>query len=81
MPIKNGKLHLKIQLAIKCNNLFNPSGSPKLTQIGIFGLKIYHLATLNRRRKKLRSSRLTRKLKTVTARHARLFGKFFSVTK
>jgi hypothetical protein len=31
-------------------NLPNDQGPPKFTQIGIFGLKMYHLATLNQRR-------------------------------
>jgi hypothetical protein len=36
------------QMAIKYVNAFNYiKGPPKFTQIGIFGLKIYHLATLH----------------------------------
>jgi hypothetical protein len=56
---KNTKLPLKYQMAINvlngCNifqmtieyiNLFHSKAHPKFTQIGIFGMKIYHLATL-----------------------------------
>jgi hypothetical protein len=56
---KRGKLPLKYQMVIKYLNSpyyipnghtihqpFSIQGPPKFTQIGIFGLKIYHLATL-----------------------------------
>jgi hypothetical protein len=33
-------------MAIKYTNIFNCKTLPKFTQIKIFGLKIYHLATL-----------------------------------
>jgi hypothetical protein len=34
------------RIAIKCSNIFHCKTLPKFTQIGIFGLKICHLATL-----------------------------------
>jgi hypothetical protein len=34
------------QMSIKYTNIFHWQGPPKLTQIWIFGLKTYHLATL-----------------------------------
>jgi hypothetical protein len=42
MPIENVKLPLKIRAAIN----FKFQGPPKFTQIGIFGLKMWRLATL-----------------------------------
>jgi hypothetical protein len=42
------------QMAIKCTNMYFPfHGPPKFTQIGIFVLKMYHLATLFRFRDSL----------------------------
>jgi hypothetical protein len=35
-------------MAIKYANIFHSKTLPKLTQVGIFCLKIYHLATLDR---------------------------------
>jgi hypothetical protein len=35
-----------VQMAIKYSNIFYFKALQNLTQIGIFGLKIYHLATL-----------------------------------
>jgi hypothetical protein len=45
-PFKMQKCPKKFRLASKYINLFPYQGPPKFTQIGIFGLKTYHLATL-----------------------------------
>jgi hypothetical protein len=51
--VKNYQLNTKLpngcnifQKAIKCTNIFQSKSLPNLPKMGIFGLKMYHLATL-----------------------------------
>jgi hypothetical protein len=39
--------HITFQIIINCTKLLYYKALPKFTQIGIFGFKIYHLATLH----------------------------------